>query len=93
VLDVGILLGGISSWRDRLKKLRQTIHEHPYLSDPADMTKHLDTLYVIPTIRPVPRTIGNSVLALVRKRVLQAVDSLIDIQEEDNRILQMKASV
>jgi hypothetical protein len=93
VLDVGLLLGGISSRRDRLKKLRQTIHEHPYLSDPADMKKQLDTVYVIPTLEPVPRTIRNFVVALVRKRVLHAVHSLIYVQEEDNRHLQMNSAL
>jgi hypothetical protein len=90
---VGLLLGGISSRRERLKKLRQTIHEHPYLSDPADIKKQLDTVYVIPRRKPAPRSIGNSVVALVTKRIIQAVDGLIYIQEEDNRLLQMKASV
>jgi uncharacterized protein (DUF1499 family) len=93
VLDIGLLLDGTAIRRDRLRKLRQAIHEHPYLSDPADMKNCLDTVYVIPTIEPTRRTIGNSILALVRTRVIEAVDSLICILEEDNRLLQMRASV
>jgi hypothetical protein len=69
------------------------MHEHRYVSAPADMKKCLDTFYVIPTMEPTRRNIVNFVLALVRNRVIEAVDSLIYIQEEENRLLQMRASV
>lgn len=93
VLDIGLLLDCIARKSDRVRKLKQAIHEHPYLSDTADMKKCLGTVYVIPKIEPTRHTIGNSILALVRNRVIEAVDYLIHIQEEDNRLLQMRSSV
>lgn len=93
VLDIGLFLEGTAKRSEKLRKLRQAIHEHPYVSVPADMKKCLDTVYAIPTIEPTRRTIGNSMLALVRNRVIEALDSLICIQEKENRLLQMRASV
>ena len=86
VLDLGILMQGITRTRDKLSKLKQTISDDPYLAEPAEMRKELDTMYVIPSIEPSRRTIGYWLMAMVRQRVLDAVDALISIQAADNQL-------
>lgn len=90
VLDISLLLDGITRRSDKLRKLQQAIEEDPYLSDPADMHKRRSTIYAIPLHEPAQSPLRNSVIGLVRNHVLQAVDALIYIQEEDNRLLQLK---
>lgn len=92
VHDLGLLLQGMSRPRDKIRKLKETMSEDPYLSDPADMKKRGDTIYVVPSIVPKKKSIVYPLLRLARQRVLEAVEALIDLEQTDNNELFQKQS-
>jgi len=93
VHDLGLLFQGITRPKDKIRKLRQKMSDDPYLSDPADMKKGLDTVYVVPTLGPKKRGFGYPLLKLARQRVLDAIDALISIEDTDNELLRTKTNM
>lgn len=91
VRDLGLLFQGITRPRNKIRKLKQKMSDDPFLSDPADMKKRHDTVYIVPSIGPNQKSIGFPLLKLARQRVLEAVDALINIEETDNELLRTKS--
>lgn len=92
VHDLELLFQGLAKASDKNRMLRQKINEDPYLSDPAEMRKGLNTFYVVPLSSSKKRGIGFPLLKFARQRVLDAVDALISIEERENELLRIKAA-
>lgn len=92
VHDLELLLQGLAKPSDKIRKLRQKMSEDPDLSDPAEMRKQFNTVYVVPLPSSEKRGVGFPLLKFARQRVLNAVDALISIEEEENELLRIKAA-
>jgi hypothetical protein len=93
VMDLGMLLQGITKPRDRTKKLQQTIAESNHLSDPVEMhvVEQLKTVYVVPSLDDMPKHgIRVSFLKYVRNVLLDELDALMVIQAKENSDLKRR---